>query len=1235
MKLNKVLILALATIISSASVWGSVYTGHRESGSNFLQADAKPGMVEAVARLYRLQGEREPAHFAALPFSMTAEDTGRGYLYNFLGQSGDSRLAYAGDNYLVTMERVFGRYDHNVVALHFWDARTFAYKSSILHNGMLVFTPMVIDKERHRFAIAFHTGDICNAGYAIATQGALAYNLNTGELEYTTEFDDDGGSGNTRFRSPEFADLPPFKAEETADNILLSNSLQLQQIPQFAGLASHFTATDENTIRRIDFNTLRTRPLHPSSTATGELSPEDIPNLPAGMKIERIGETEPEWAPPHYRLCKPEQETRTMWELSHAIMDDKEKKPPLFLYDTQRQKLHPLPMSAIDSVSSCFELYPTFGESNCGKITYNALLFQRWTEWSGPELLNNQTGEYEQIIFNGKKREKYYEVIVAYDIATSIPESALVTMGSQLSVWYTIPGDSEHTYWLAAGEGYCALFRMDETTKTGKLVQSWQGSWGKSRWTPNCPAPAWLPDKNWLCLPMKSHCWEVYDMADPTTPTEKKFSIYTGADSAWVIVLPDGRYAGTPGCENMLYEIDEENVVRSLQAKGLWRNRPAEVLEAIGGNADDIAALKETTKRWLARKGMDINNMPPEPTANDFPHAKADSTPLRPESDLLEFDVELTAASKKALTTLSVRADGAIIPQEWDKSLLILPGQQQTVRVKIPLRAGQNNIELIPIDSMALAGEPIRFRAVRPRNTASKLFVVALGVSDYDDDSLDLQFAAKDAKDLAAAFAEHGSGEVKCLALTDKEVANAEVLERVREFLTESTPDDRVVLYLAGHGMLDDKLDYHYAPASFDVENVSKTGISMSRLTGMLQSIPARERLLLLDTCHSGQLGEAGEEKLAANGVQLPHGVRAIQHRGMKVKKATGALTTAAQQKRYIEDMFNMGNEYRGVNIVAGAAGAEYALESGEWNNGVFTAAIIQTLQNAWKADQNVDGQLAVDELLHALQNRVQEMTGGAQSPNIVAAENSGMQLTGSISYDMMQGNWAALCKRIRKAKSPHEARFILDEMIFYRFGNIHFHSDLESTRYGEDTYLSQRGRDYDDTQQEHLKKAFLLGQKSRTENPEDVPICVWQTALEQGVTPEDIFYICNYTPQLLRLLLEKGLSPDMKTPDGDPLLLEVGRRGDASQTRLLLESGANPNSQDYQGNTLLHIIAKRDKLDSHTKQILQHLFRHGADCSVSNNQGEPALSRFSKHYRVIRAIEKRVRQENASLQAF
>ena len=157
-----------------------------------------------------------------------------------------------------------------------------------------------------------------------------------------------------------------------------------------------------------------------------------------------------------------------------------------------------------------------------------------------------------------------------------------------------------------------------------------------------------------------------------------------------------------------------------------------------------------------------------------------------------------------------------------------------------------------------------------------------------------------------------------------------------------------------------------------------------------------------MDTCHSGLLGEAGEEQLAMSGVTLPPGVRAIRHRGMKVKKVTAGLN-AGQQKRYIEDMFAMGNTYRGVNIIAAASGEEFALESDQWQNGVFCAAVCEGLKSA--VDTNADGLTTIDELASAVSAKVKELTGGRQNISMVAQENPAMPLGGEPKKKSMEVN--------------------------------------------------------------------------------------------------------------------------------------------------------------------------------------------------------------------------------------
>lgn len=500
--------------------------------------------------------------------------------------------------------------------------------------------------------------------------------------------------------------------------------------------------------------------------------------------------------------------------------------------------------------------------------------------------------------------------------------------------------------------------------------------------------PLWLGKMNLLLLPASEQHYRIVRVQEDNNSVEVG-NLYLTHDAGYAIVLPNGHYAGSPGCESILNYGDGTRVV-GLQTLAPWRNRPAEVLEALGGNADDIAALQATTERWLKKQGFDPNNMPQEPELGNFPHAEVELPKLYAENKDLSFKVRLHA-TQNDIVKLEVRANGVLIPQDGIDEAPDTVGERH-VTVQLPLAVGQNWIEVTPVDSAGIAGATTRFRTIYKGKEESDLYVVAIGVSDYDDDDLDLQFAAKDAQDIINTVETKTTGNKHTMLLKDKEMTGKADLEKVRTFLADAKEDDRVILYIAGHGMLDSKLEYHFAPAGFNPSRVRSTGISMKALTDTLQSTKARHRLLLLDTCHSGSVGESDADKLAAAGVTLPPGVRAVNTRGMKVKKTESKLTDT-QTKRYMEDMFAGSPEYRGINIVAASAGAEFAMESGEWNNGVFSYSIMKTLNDAEGADINGNKVLSVAELQLGVQSQVLELTRGAQRPAAVALDNGDMEL--------------------------------------------------------------------------------------------------------------------------------------------------------------------------------------------------------------------------------------------------
>jgi uncharacterized caspase-like protein len=461
----------------------------------------------------------------------------------------------------------------------------------------------------------------------------------------------------------------------------------------------------------------------------------------------------------------------------------------------------------------------------------------------------------------------------------------------------------------------------------------------------------------------------------------KRFDLVLGDDDQYAILLPNGIYAGSPGCETLL-RLNAGIGTVDGSSLAQWRNRPAEVLKALGGDPAQIELLAKVTERWQKRIGFDFAK--PEPKASDLPKV---SVPERPPLWANGNEAVFTIRWEKGASPLKrvvARVNGVESVSFKDNAFQDSSEKKGSIEAKVKLAEGQNWVEVAAEDMDGHRSDLQRFRTILSKAAKpTKRYIIAMGVSKYRDSALDLEFAAKDATDLAAAIKESTKGESEVLLLTNEE-ATKDSPAKIREFLATATENDEVVAFCAGHGVLDSNLDYVYASHEFNPANPSETGVKLDELVDAIGSSKSLKRLLLLDTCHSGQVGEKDEMLLAQMNTELPKGVRAVKQRGMSVKPVEGL--SAEGQQRFIEEMFLLPGLHRGINIIGASGGAEFALESAQWNNGVFTASIIEALREK-KADLNEDDRVSVGELRNYLAQRVSELTKGAQKPSVVAAE--------------------------------------------------------------------------------------------------------------------------------------------------------------------------------------------------------------------------------------------------------
>ncbi|MEX2475518.1 ankyrin repeat domain-containing protein [Marinobacter sp.] len=69
-----------------------------------------------------------------------------------------------------------------------------------------------------------------------------------------------------------------------------------------------------------------------------------------------------------------------------------------------------------------------------------------------------------------------------------------------------------------------------------------------------------------------------------------------------------------------------------------------------------------------------------------------------------------------------------------------------------------------------------------------------------------------------------------------------------------------------------------------------------------------------------------------------------------------------------------------------------------------------------------------------------------------------------------------------------------------------------------------------------------------------------------------------NGGTELLRPLLDAGIPVNLRTSEGETLLMLASRNGHVEAVRLLLEKGADPDARNHQGDTA-RALAKTDSV--------------------------------------------------------
>lgn len=408
-------------------------------------------------------------------------------------------------------------------------------------------------------------------------------------------------------------------------------------------------------------------------------------------------------------------------------------------------------------------------------------------------------------------------------------------------------------------------------------------------------------------------------------------------------------------------------------------NRPDLVLEKLGyTNTELIKAYHRAYEKRLKKL-----NFTEEALSGDFhlPELKIMNKadiPVETETKNLELKLHMKDTKDK-LESYKIWINDVAVLGSTGKSIRSLNTSELTRSVPLNLSYGKNKIEVSVLNqSGAESYKEVVNVVCNEGKVKPDAYIISIGVSKYKEERFNLAYAAKDARDIENLFvgSEYFST-VHTKSITDEEVV-LESLDEISAFLDQADVDDIVLIFVAGHGVLDENFDYYFASYDMDFENPSERGIPYKKIEELVDGIKALKKLLILDTCHSGELDKdevERREKITSDSNEKWR----FRNAGLGVafrEDPLGFDNINFLMKQVFLDL----RRGTGATVISSSGGTELAFESAKYENGLFTFCLIDALQSN-KADLNKDKIITVSELQLYLTEEVKKLSKGLQIP--------------------------------------------------------------------------------------------------------------------------------------------------------------------------------------------------------------------------------------------------------------
>ena len=448
------------------------------------------------------------------------------------------------------------------------------------------------------------------------------------------------------------------------------------------------------------------------------------------------------------------------------------------------------------------------------------------------------------------------------------------------------------------------------------------------------------------------------------------YSFFSTGHDDYINYLPSGYYKATSDASKLLHYVTNNYDVIGFEQLDVKYNRPDKVLEAIGNT--DTALIKSYRKAYekrIKKLGIDTTASRDGYSVPKADFANRNNIEYEQKNGMLELRIK---GSDDTYTLDRFNAWVNETPLFGQRGINIRKKNKNDfdTTITINLSQGENIIEasISNINGTESCRIPLQVKYTPANPVKESIRFIGIGIDKFSDSQYNLEYSSKDIRDLAKKLKEKYKDNIIIDTLFNENVTVSSV-KALKLKLQQTSVNDKVIVSYSGHGMLSKDFDYYLSTYTVNFKKPEENGLAYDELENLLDNIPARKKLMLIDACHSGEVDK--EEGIAIQRMADSLGLT----KGIIIDDSTTQTQQLGLKNSFelMQSLFVNVGKSTGATIISAAAGNQFALERGDLKNGVFTYSILEAMEK--------NQTMKISELKKIVGERVEQLTNEMQKP--------------------------------------------------------------------------------------------------------------------------------------------------------------------------------------------------------------------------------------------------------------